>query len=110
MFFDPEKCRVFVYRGQIDMRCGFERLHGIIREEMKQEVLEGHLYLFLGRNRRRAKVLFFDRTGLMLIVKRMEDGMLMDAENLGETTEISLRDLSLIIAGAKVRYPTKKSA
>lgn len=39
-----------------------------------RDVLSGELFVFVGRNRRRAKVLFFDGTGLCLYHKRLETG------------------------------------
>ena len=66
MFLNHRKVRVFLYGQAIDMRAGFERLSSYVREGLKQDVTEGHLYLFLGKNRRRAKVLLFDGTRLTL--------------------------------------------
>jgi transposase len=105
MLFTNLNLRVFVYQGEIDMRSGFERLSYFIREEIKADILEGHMYLFLGKNRKRAKVLLFDRTGLVLIAKRMEGGKLMKFCELENVTEISISDLALILSGARIMLP-----
>jgi len=89
------------------MRFGFERLFYFVREQMKHDVLEGHMFLFLGKNKKRAKVLFFDRTGLVLLIKRMEEGKVMNLEELKKVKEINLHDLSLVLAGARIRFPSK---
>ena len=39
-----------------------------------REVLSGHFFLFVSRDRKRAKVLFFDGTGLCLLSKRLDKG------------------------------------
>jgi transposase len=39
-----------------------------------RQVLTGDLFLFVGRDRRRAKVLYFDSTGMCLFAKRLEKG------------------------------------
>ena len=54
---------VFAYAEVVDMRKSFDTLGAIVREHMKKEVLDGALFVFVGRDRRRAKVLFWDGTG-----------------------------------------------
>lgn len=77
MFFERTGLRVFVYKSEIDMRCGFERLHSLCVHQMQAIMDQGHVYLFFGKNRRRLKVLFYDGTGLVLIAKRIEGGRFM---------------------------------
>lgn len=45
-----------------------------MREHLGRDVLEGAVYLFVGRDRRRAKVLFWDGTGLCVLAKRLSKG------------------------------------
>ena len=78
------------------MRFSFERLSIFVREEIKSDILEGHMYLFLGKNRKRAKVLLFDRTGLILVTKRLEGGKVMKLIDLENVREITVNELSLI--------------
>jgi transposase len=77
MFIETKGLRIFIYQDPIDMRLGFERLLHFVRDQMKNDINQGHLYLFLGKNRRRVKALFFDGTGLVLIAKRIERGRFM---------------------------------
>lgn len=105
MFLHHRRLRVFLYHHPIDMRGGFERLSYIIRQEMAGDLLEGHLYLFLGKNRRRAKVLLFDGTGLVLLHKRLEVGRFMRLGDLQNTGEMTTAELSLILDGTKLSLP-----
>lgn len=95
--------RVFVYSQAIDMRSGFGKLAALVSGEMKRNLFEGDLFLFLGKNRRRAKLLLFDRTGLCLVVKRLDRGAFMPAEDLLEVHEISQPDLARLLDGANLR-------
>lgn len=95
--------RVFVYTEAIDMRAGFGRLQGLVSEQMKENLFEGNLFLFLGKNPRRAKILYFDGTGLILIIKRLDQGSFMSVSDLFETREIALEDLERILDGANLR-------
>lgn len=95
--------KVFVYSEAIDMRAGFGKLQGLVVEKMKGNLFDGHLFLFLGNNRRRAKILRFDGTGLLLITKRLDRGMFMEVSDLFETNEISVEDLERLLDGANLR-------
>ena len=63
-----------VYTEPTDMRKSFNTLSALVTEEMGREVLSGDLFLFLSRDRKRAKVLHFDGTGLIVWAKRLERG------------------------------------
>ena len=105
MLYDRKGLRVFVYREEIDMRYGFERLHSLCVHEMKARMDQGHLYVFFGRNRRRLKILWFDGTGLLLATKRMEKGSFMSLRDLLGRSEISHKELELILHGSVIRGP-----
>jgi transposase len=108
MILKKRDLRVFVYNKPIDMRGGFERLSYYVREDMGSELFKGHLYLFLGQNRKRAKALLFDGTGLVLIHKRLEQGCFMSVEELCGIPEITASELGLILGGTQLRLPLSK--
>jgi transposase len=56
--------RVFAYQQPCDMRKQYDSLAALVTGAMDHDFLSGDLYLFVGRTRRRAKVLYFDGTGL----------------------------------------------
>jgi transposase len=95
--------KVFVYSEAIDMRSGFSKLQALVTERVRENLFAGHLFLFLGKNRRRAKVLLFDGTGLVLIVKRLDRGSFMAVSDLFDTREISMEDLERLLDGANLR-------
>jgi transposase len=105
MILESKGLRAFIYNEAIDMRCGFERLYHFIREKMNQKVSEGHIYLFLGKNRKRLKALYFDGSGFVLVHKRMEKNNFMSVEDLSEHSEITLSELKLIFHGSVLRKP-----
>jgi transposase len=57
---------VYAYGEPVDMRKSFNTLSALV-VGLGREVLSGHFFLFVGRDRKRAKVLFFDGTGLCLL-------------------------------------------
>jgi transposase len=66
--------RVFAFGEPVDMRKSFDTLAAVVREQMKHDVLDGSLFLFVGKDRRRSKVLYWDGTGLCVLAKRLEKG------------------------------------
>jgi transposase len=65
---------VYAFGEAVDMRKSFDTLGAIVREHIRHDVLEGALYVFVGKDRRRAKVLFWDGTGMCVLAKRLEKG------------------------------------
>jgi transposase len=65
---------VYAFGAPVDMRKSFDTLSAIVREHVKHDVLDGAVYVFVGKTRRRAKVLFWDGTGLCVLAKRLEKG------------------------------------
>lgn len=84
------------------MRSGFDRLSMIVREKMKARLVDGDLFLFVGKNRKRLKGLCFDGTGLLLIAKRLEQGKFMTVEAL-ETEEITVDELDWLLRGSVIK-------
>jgi len=70
----PRGVTVYGFDEPCDMRKSFDTLTALVTERMGRQVLTGDLFLFIGRDRRRAKVLYFDGTGMCLFAKRLEKG------------------------------------
>ena len=93
--------RVYAYGGPVDMRKGYDGLSAIVREGLGRDPLSGDLYLFVSRNRIRAKVLLWDGTGLCVYAKRLEKGRfacLWRARDC-EVLELSASELQLFLEG-----------
>lgn len=71
----PAGVQVFVALEPVDMRFGFERLSGMVRERMGYEPRSGALFVFIGRRRQLAKILFADATGICVFAKRLDSGV-----------------------------------
>jgi len=95
--------QVYALAEPVDMRKGFDGLAALVREEMGRFPTDGALYLFVSRNRIRAKVLMWDGTGLCLYCKRLEDGRfapLWGREQDGEIS-LSMSELALYLEGCE---------
>ena len=96
--------RAFAYASPCDMRKSYEGLHGIVRNELGHDIMDGDLYLFTNRRRNRAKVLFFDGTGLCIFMKRIEQGLFAPLWHRTEekTLTLSPSELQLFIEGSQI--------
>jgi transposase len=66
--------KIYIGVEAVDMRKGFDGLFGLVRDQLGQDPLSGHLFLFSNRTRTRLKALLWDGSGLWLCAKRLERG------------------------------------
>jgi transposase len=96
--------RVYAYTKIVDMRKSWEGLGAIVRNDLGHDIMRGDMFLFVNRRRNRAKVLFFDGTGLCIFMKRLERGLFAalwkgaDDKSLKLTTS----ELQLFLEGSRI--------
>jgi len=66
--------RIYLYAKNVDMRRSFDGLCAIVQSEFQRDVRLGDLFLFLNRRLDRLKLLYWDRDGLAIWMKRLERG------------------------------------
>ncbi len=99
--------RIFVCTRPADMRKSFDGLSGMVQEFLGQDPLSGHLFLFFNKRRDRAKILLWERDGLLIVYKRLEAGSFQNLDPASRTDqvsgsagiELSVTDLTLILNG-----------
>lgn len=91
--------RVFASPVATDLRKGFDGLLALARDVIHEEPLSGHLFLFVAKNRKRAKVLFWDGTGLCIFHKRLEQGRFVAPWKRPELT-MTTSELALFLEGS----------
>jgi transposase len=94
--------RIFVFSEYVDLRAGFDKLSMYVREKMKSKLVDGDLFLFMGKNRKKIKGICYDGTGLLLIAKRLDQGCFMNIEKL-EQGEITLDELDSLLRGSVIK-------
>jgi transposase len=65
---------VYVALEPVDMRFGYERLGGIVRERMQAEPRSKALFVFVGKRGHTMKVLTWDGTGSIVVHKKLDAG------------------------------------
>jgi transposase len=93
--------RIYLCTAPTDMRKGFDTLAALVRESLQYDPLSGHLFLFVGRDRDRIKILYWDADGFAVWYKRLEEGTfrLPAAKNAGASVELKASELAMLLAG-----------
>ncbi len=93
--------RIYLCTAATDMRKGFDSLAALVREGLHDDPLSGHLFLFVGRDKDRLKLLYWDSDGYALWYKRLEEGTfrLPAAKQVGASVELKASELAMLLAG-----------
>lgn len=98
--------RILICTEPQDMRRSFDRLALVVRELMGEDPQSGALYVFVGKNAARVKVLWWDRNGYCLLTKRLHRALFRlprDAARVGATMQIDAEALAVLLAGVEQR-------
>ncbi len=103
--------RVYAATKPTDMRKSFNTLAELVRTELGRDPLSGELFLFTNARRTRAKVLFWDGTGMVILMKRLERAKF--AAPWSRSTEgalvMSMAELQLFLEGSPLVFVGKLS-
>ena len=104
MKWNSRRVSVWAYAAAADLRKGFDGLSSLVVHELGRDPLGGDLYLFVSRNRIRAKVLHWDGTGLCVYAKRLEKGRFacLWSGVEGEPVRLTTSELSLFLEGSRL--------
>lgn len=108
----PRSIRVFVASVPIDMRRGHDGLLSVVLHTWGLDPYSGHIFAFLSRRLDRAKLLYWDRGGLVLVYKRLEQGRfkLPALEPQTDRVEIDGSQLAMLLDGIDLTRVTRPTA
>jgi len=108
MFFPEGQVRVFLYGEPVSMRLSFDGLYALTRNGLQQDPLSGHLFAFINWKGTQIKVLYYDRTGLCVWSKRLEQGRLISNWQTVTTREMDWTALKLLLEGIEPKRIRKR--
>lgn len=93
--------KIYLHAAPVNLHFSFDRLAGIVSEEMGKDPLSGHLFVFRNRRGDRLKLLFWDDDGYAFFYKRLQKGVFKFPTVAAETraVQVSVTDLSLLLWG-----------
>jgi transposase len=106
--------KIFIAVEAIDMRKGFEGLHGLVRDYLGQDPLSGHLFLFTNKTKTRLKALVWDGSGLWVCGKRLEKGRFRwpaVSSDADKVRSIAMRaeELAMLVNGLDVKQTKQRN-
>lgn len=102
----PDTVKILLFSEPTDMRRGFDGLTGMV-SDAGQDIYSGHLFVFVSRRRDRAKILTFQKGGLVLWYKRLERGCFQLAPATGAHVAIDATELAMLLDGIQVSKVTR---
>ena len=96
--------RVWACAEPVNMGRSFDGLYATVLNTMGLNPLAGDMFLFVARNRKQARVLFWDGSGLVIIAKRLEKNR-FNAPWAGDRTKpwcLTQAELALFLEGSQL--------
>jgi transposase len=91
--------RVFLRPGATDMRKSINGLSATAAEHMRADPLGGNLFVFCNRKRSHIKILYWDRNGFCLWLKRLERDRFQWPRTTSECLEITSEQMGWLLRG-----------
>lgn len=91
---------IYFYGGVVDFRRSIDGLSVLVQECMGQNLFGANLFLFVSRDKRKIKLLFWDQTGFALFYKRLEqDRFPVERKREAKTIELERQQLEWLLSG-----------
>lgn len=98
------RTKIFLSKTPVDMRASYDTLFERVKCLIEEDPFSGHLFVFVNERRSHCKCLYYDGTGLVLVCKRLEKGILFCKLNPSYTGKVILTqaEFNLFFEGANL--------
>ncbi|OYD64274.1 UNVERIFIED_ORG: IS66 Orf2 like protein [Burkholderia sp. CF145] len=112
MFRFEADLKVFVHREPIDFRAGINSLVALVEQSMQLDPFARAVFAFHNRRRNRVKLLFYERTGFWLMLRRLEQDHFVWPRRTQAVIELTTEELHWLLEGIDVdavrRHPSRR--
>jgi transposase len=93
--------RVFIATAAIDCRKSYDGLSAVVEGTFLRDLRQGDLFVFLNRRATQLRILYWDRDGYCIWMKRLEAGTFRRAPNAEgvATIEVDAGELAMLLEG-----------
>ena len=97
----PPSVRIRLATAPVDLRRSFDRLAAEVRDQLHNNPLSGHIFVFKNKCGDRVKLLYWDEDGYVIVYKRLEEGVFHWPATAEGQTSVSLRaaELAMLLDG-----------
>lgn len=97
----PSNVRLYLATSTTDLRKSFDGLSALVQSSFELSPTSGDLFIFLNKRGTQVRILFWDRDGFCVLMKRLEAGTfrrVKDAEGVSHV-EIDAGELAMLLEG-----------
>lgn len=94
-----EAADIYIQPGGTDMRKYINGLSALVQEKMGKNVFSQSLFIFCSRDRKRLKILYWERNGFCLWMKRLEQDKFPWPKDGAEALRIEHGQLRMLLSG-----------
>lgn len=91
--------KIFVRPGITDMRKSINGLAALVEYDMNLDPMNGYMFLFCNRKRNQIKILFWEKNGFWLWLKRLEQGKFPWPKTDEESLQLSEQEFNWLLNG-----------
>jgi transposase len=95
----PPAVRIWLATRPTDLRKAFDSLAELVRQQLQNDPLSGHLFVFRNKRADRIKLLYWDEDGYVIVYKRLEAGTFRFPAADAAGVEIRAADLYMLLDG-----------
>jgi transposase len=97
----PPAVRIWLCVQPTDLRKSFDSLAELVRQQLQDDPLSGHVFVFRNRRSDRVKLLYWDEDGYVIVYKRLEAGSFRFPAAAANQAGVSMRaaDLAMLLDG-----------
>ncbi|MFU8765652.1 MAG: IS66 family insertion sequence element accessory protein TnpB [Haliea sp.] len=103
MFSPGPQARIWLCTQPTDMRKSYHGLSALARNQLCQDPLSGHYFVFVNRRKTMMKVLYFESSGYCIWSKRLEQGQFPVRASASGQRCLGWADLQLLLDGIEVK-------
>ena len=103
MWPDVNRVRIFIRPGVTDFRKQINGLISIAQYQMNKNPLNGDLFVFCSRDRKKLKVVYWDKNGFCMWQKRLESDRFPWPRSDDEVRTLNADELGMLLEGIDFR-------
>jgi transposase len=106
----PAGVRLFLATEPTDLRKSYDGLSALVGSEFGMEATSGDLFIFLNRRGTQVRILFWDRDGFCVLMKRLERGTFRRVKTADGVpqVEIDAGELAMLLEGIDAKQVRRR--
>lgn len=99
MIFSDQHVRVWLHQHATDMRKSFRGLITLVKQQLQEDPLSGHLFVFINKRQSQMKILYYSEGGFCIWMKKLTQGQFKLAQKNGDKKAMTWQELQWLIDG-----------